>query len=77
MKFKEMFLKLDKKSLGLFGVLMIVIPFSPEPHLYQKYKMLLDGKLTRVIDIFDILWHLLPITLFFLRVKIEKDGNKN
>ena len=38
-------------------------PFVPEPHLWEKLKMLAAGTLSRPIDIFDLLWHAAPWVL--------------
>ncbi|MGH1356762.1 MAG: RND transporter [Thalassovita sp.] len=35
-------------------------PFVPEPHIWEKLKMLLAGELTRPLDMFDMLFHGLP-----------------
>jgi hypothetical protein len=35
-------------------------PFVPEPHLWEKLKMLAAGTLSRPLDIFDLLWHAVP-----------------
>lgn len=35
-------------------------PFVPEPHIWEKLKMLAAGTLTRPIDIFDLLLHAAP-----------------
>ena len=35
-------------------------PFFPEPHLWEKLKMLAGGTLVRPIDIFDLVLHALP-----------------
>jgi len=47
-------------------------PFSPEPHLWQKLKMLLDGALVKPIDIFDLFLHATPLVLLVL--KLAKTG---
>lgn len=47
---------------------MLGAPFVPEPHLVEKARMLAEGTLTRPIDIFDVLWHLLPATLLAVRL---------
>jgi hypothetical protein len=44
-------------------VLMLGAPFVPEPHLIEKARMAMNGTLTRPIDIFDVVWHLLPAAL--------------
>ncbi|MBL7004767.1 MAG: RND transporter [Gammaproteobacteria bacterium] len=43
-------------------------PFFPEPHVWQKLKMLMDGTLTRPLDIFDFLLHGLPWILMLLKL---------
>jgi hypothetical protein len=35
-------------------------PFLPEPHIWEKLKMLAAGELVRPIDIFDLALHGLP-----------------
>ncbi len=35
-------------------------PFVPEPHIWEKLKMLTAGTLTRPVDIFDLAFHGLP-----------------
>lgn len=35
-------------------------PFTPEPHIWEKLKMLAAGTLVRPIDIFDLLLHAAP-----------------
>ena len=35
-------------------------PFVPEPHIWEKLKMLAAGTLSRPIDIFDLLLHAAP-----------------
>ena len=51
---------LDKIPLALIVVIaafMTFAPLTPEPHLWEKLKMLQAGSLTRPIDIFDLFWH--------------------
>jgi hypothetical protein len=49
-------------------------PFSPEPHLWEKLKMLLDGALVKPIDIFDFVFHGTAPVL--LAVKYIRDVKK-
>jgi hypothetical protein len=35
-------------------------PFFPEPHIWEKLRMLVSGTLVRPIDIFDLLMHAAP-----------------
>ena len=51
---------IDRQPLVLFVLLALTLglaPFVPEPHIWEKLKMLLAGELTRPIDIFDFLFH--------------------
>ena len=43
------------------GVLTLgLAPFVPEPHIWEKAKLLLRGSLMKPIDIFDLLLHAIP-----------------
>jgi hypothetical protein len=50
------------------GLLLLLAPFKPMPHVVEKLTMLKDGTLRKPIDIFDLLFHLLPAILLFLKV---------
>ena len=58
---------LDKIPLAYLiigAVLLGLAPFFPEPHLFEKMRMLISGELTRPVDIFDLLMHAsLPVLL--------------
>jgi len=63
----------DRLPLSILIVLCLTLglaPFTPEPHLWEKLKMLAAGGLTEPLDIFDLLLHgtpwLLLITKLFL-----------
>lgn len=47
---------------------MAVAPFTPEPHLLEKLRMLWLGTLARPLDIFDLLLHASPLVLLALRL---------
>jgi hypothetical protein len=47
---------------------MALAPFTPEPHLVEKLRMLFQGTLTRPLDVFDLLFHVAPILLLALRL---------
>lgn len=71
---------LDKISLTplvIVAVLLGLAPFTPEPHLWEKLKMLGAGTLTRPLDIFDLLMHGLPavfLVLKLMRLKKQRRG---
>jgi hypothetical protein len=43
-------------------------PFAPEPHVWEKLRMLAAGTLSRPIDIFDLLLHGAPWLLLLLKL---------
>jgi hypothetical protein len=49
-------------------------PFSPEPHLWEKLKMLAAGTLQRPIDIFDLAYHALPWLLGLAKLARSRLG---
>jgi hypothetical protein len=61
--------ELSYPLLIIMTVFMIGAPFVPEPHLIEKFRMFSDGTLTQPIDIFDVLWHLLPAILLLIKLK--------
>ncbi len=69
---------LDKLPLGILvvGALFLgLAPFQPEPHLWEKLKMLADGTLTRPIDIFDLVFHAsLPLLLAAKLIRMATVG---
>jgi hypothetical protein len=62
---------LDRIPLSALVILALglgLAPFAPEPHLWQKLKMLFAGSLSRPIDIFDLLMHGAPVVLLVIRL---------
>lgn len=43
-------------------------PFFPEPHIWEKLKMLASGTLSKPIDIFDLLMHATPFIIAALKL---------
>ena len=60
--------RLPVKPLIVVAVFFALAPFQPEPHLFEKLRMLAEGTLTRPIDIFDLFMHSLPIMLLAIRL---------
>ena len=50
------------------ALLLGLAPFRPEPHLWEKLKMLASGTLVRPIDIFDLLLHATPVALLLVKL---------
>ncbi len=48
-------------NLAILAALTLgLAPFFPEPHIWEKLKMLASGTLVRPVDIFDFLMHGAP-----------------
>ena len=62
---------LDKVPLPILLIVALglgLAPFIPQPHLWEKLNMLMDGTLSRPIDIFDLLMHSTPVILLALKL---------
>ncbi len=59
--------KLPWSTLIMAALLLGLAPFTPEPHLLEKLKMLAAGELKRPIDIFDLLMHGAPLLLLLAK----------
>jgi hypothetical protein len=62
---------LDRIPLAILVPLALLLglaPFVPEPHLWEKLKMLAAGSLVRPIDIFDLAYHAAPVLLLALKL---------
>jgi hypothetical protein len=59
------------------AILLGLAPFAPLPHLVEKIMMLVDGRLSRPIDIFDLLFHLSPTILLLIKLVRDLTGSSN
>lgn len=62
---------LDRIPLGplaLAALFMALAPFRPQPHLWEKLNMLVNGQLTQAIDIFDLFWHSALLVLLIVKL---------
>jgi len=78
---KDFLDKIPTPMLVIATVLLGLAPFVPEPHLWEKLKMLADGTLSKPIDIFDLFMHGTPLILLMLKLafsfsKTESSNNK-
>jgi len=60
--------KLPLLPLLIAALALGLAPFYPEPHLWEKLKMLVEGTLVRPIDIFDLLLHASAPLLLLLKL---------
>lgn len=56
------------KLLVAVALWLAVAPIVPEPHLVEKWRMLVQGTLHQPIDIFDLFLHTTPLVLLALRL---------
>lgn len=52
--------RLDWLTVMLVCATLGLAPFRPEPHVWEKLKMLFAGDLVRPMDMFDLVMHGLP-----------------
>lgn len=68
---------IDRAPLGAFVLVALTLglaPFVPEPHVWEKIKMLAAGTLSRPVDMFDLLLHGVPWAL--LGVKLYRGASR-
>jgi len=62
--------------LAVIAIFMLLAPFVPEPHLLEKSRMLINGELTKGIDIFDLFWHSFFVAILVIRImRLKKPVN--
>lgn len=59
---------LEYKFLIPLVLLLGFAPFFPQPHIVEKFRMLMAGVLERPLDMFDLAWHTWPFMLLGYRV---------
>ena len=67
--------KISTSTLVIISLTLGLAPFAPEPHVWEKLKMLANGNLTRPVDIFDLFLHGTPWILLILKL-VRNAGNK-
>ncbi len=66
--------KIPYTLLIVFSLFMLLAPFRPMPHVVEKLIMLKNGTLHRPMDIFDLFYHLIPLTI--LSIKFFRDRSR-
>ena len=71
---------LDSIPLSLLVIAALILgpaPFVPEPHIFEKLRMLANGTLSKPIYIFDLTYHGLPIVMLMLKfIRIAQNRTK-
>ncbi|MCE2780703.1 hypothetical protein [Limnohabitans sp.] len=60
--------RIPKWWLVAVAVYLAGAPFVPEPHLIEKWRLLLNGSLSQPIDIFDFFLHTMPLVVLAIRL---------
>ena len=60
--------KIPLLPLAIISILLFTAPFVPEPHVFEKVRMLANGELTKPVDIFDLFMHSAPMVILALRL---------
>ncbi|WP_456389254.1 RND transporter [Profundibacter sp.] len=60
--------KIPMQTLVIATIFLGLSPFVPEPHLWQKLKMLVAGDLVKPLDIFDMFFHAAPGLLLMAKL---------
>ncbi|MDH5325191.1 MAG: RND transporter [Gammaproteobacteria bacterium] len=60
--------KIPLLPLTIAAVLLGLAPLKPQPHLWEKLQFLIQGTLTKPIDIFDLCLHGSLLVLLFLKL---------
>lgn len=62
---------MDKVPLWIFVLFALTLglaPFRPEPHVWEKLRMLAEGTLSRPVDILDLFLHATPWALLVVKL---------
>lgn len=66
--------KIPFRTAIIMTIFLGLAPFVPEPHLWQKLKMLLAGNLVQPVDMFDMLFHAAPGLVLLAKIYRRKTG---
>lgn len=69
MKFLD---KIPFRTTIIMTIFLGLAPFMPEPHLWEKLKMLVAGDLGKPIDIFDLIFHIAPALVLLAKIYRHK-----
>jgi hypothetical protein len=64
--------RLGYPTLIVLSLALGLAPFTPEPHLMEKFRLLRQGALTRPLDIFDVFFHLAPALLLLVKLSLDR-----
>ncbi len=71
MAMRRLFARMPLSLLIVLCLSLGLAPFVPEPHVWEKLRMLASGELTEAADIFDLLLHATPWLLLILKLFLQ------
>ena len=71
---RKVFQRIPLLLLIAFCLSLGLAPFTPEPHLLEKLRMLASGELSKLIDIFDLMLHGTPWILLIIKLLLLLTG---
>jgi hypothetical protein len=71
---RKVFQRIPLSLLIVLCLSLGLAPFTPEPHLLEKLKMLASGELSELIDVFDLLLHGTPWLLLIIKLFLAMTG---
>jgi hypothetical protein len=66
--------KIPFRTAIVMTIFLGILPVSPEPHIWQKLKMLVAGDLGNPVDIFDLLFHAAPGLVLIAKIYRHKSN---
>jgi hypothetical protein len=73
---KSHWLDLVPWRLAPLAVVLALLPFNP-PHLYEKITFLIQGNLSKPLDIFDLFFHGSPLFIILLKTIRHLAGSRS
>ena len=71
---RKLFQRIPLSLLIVLCLSLGLAPFTPEPHLLEKLKMLAACELSKLIDIFDLVLHATPWILLIIKLLLPLSG---
>ena len=59
------------------AIMFALTPFRPEPHLLEKLRLLSNGQLIRLVDIFDLFMHGTPLLLVLGKLLLGRNATSS
>ncbi len=68
--------RLSYRFLIPVAIVLALLPIYPQPHLVEKLEMLVNGTLSKPMDIFDLIWHGWALVLLGIKAAMAFFGKE-